>query len=279
MDQPESPEWSSGLRESHEQVAVLESVVHQQRARIEELEKLLKGYGCDTSSVAEDRPRKQVTFSPAKEDEPANDCCQQQADEEIQELRAIVDAQEAALLDQRQIIQNQSSLIDDLNTQMQKLLMAQQCENSKLAEESSQPMVQPHASEGLTGSMGNPLAGGSRRRLPVSTRSSSGAKIPLSARTHREHREELLAQKLRSERSPRDLPRPNSALGKSGAAPRAQSWTSGRASSAGTQQGRGISPGPSTAYQVISTTTTAATTTRKSCSTLPPTLPQLRREA
>mmetsp|Transcript_48960 Transcript_48960/g.151167 ORF Transcript_48960/g.151167 Transcript_48960/m.151167 type:complete len:326 (-) Transcript_48960:245-1222(-) len=128
----------------------LEGLLEQQRTRIAQLEALVETQGA-----------------------PSGDGSSPQ--EELQHLRAIIEAQESALNDQRQVITSQSSLIDELSSNVQLQMAGRQ-------REPATPRPAPHledpgwngadgaAAAAVPGSTAGPLAATSRcgaRRRPM----------------------------------------------------------------------------------------------------------------
>mmetsp|Transcript_41150 Transcript_41150/g.104757 ORF Transcript_41150/g.104757 Transcript_41150/m.104757 type:complete len:260 (-) Transcript_41150:87-866(-) len=227
------------------------------------------------------------------------------AAEEVEELRSILEAQEASLEEQKEVISSQSALIDDLNSHLQTLLAAPAPSEPSRPEpsrpEPPRPSAGPSAQAGAVGgraarpSLGGGAGSGEapaayaedpRRRRPVggppvAMRGVSGG--PASARTLREHpaMQKMVAQQSPGAEMPR--PRPNSALGQS--TPRSRSCTESRlladCGSAAVDGGRR----GSTRNQSPATMTAAATrgntgyAPRKVGGACPPSLPLLRQEA
>jgi len=107
------------IAQLEELVSQLEDVVGSQQTRIEQLQAKLVAQEASSNEVPE------VTGAACR----AND-------DELMELRAIVEAQEQALLDQKQIIAAQSSLIDELNTSLQEQIKLMSHERSRVSQSS-----------------------------------------------------------------------------------------------------------------------------------------------
>lgn len=262
----------------------LEGLLEQQRTRIAQLEALVETQGA-----------------------PSGDGSSPQ--EELQHLRAIIEAQESALNDQRQVITSQSSLIDELSSNVQLQMAGRQ-------REPATPRPAPHledpgwngadgaAAAAVPGSTAGPLAATSRcgaRRRPMDGASPppaaavrGGGAAALARRSHRE--QHLTQQKAfgghqhsQSLRAELPRPRPNSVLGgrtglgangtcggsgASGGTPRARSTTAERLTSrAGSPRAaaRGSSPRAGLRQQ--------GTVPRRAGGPVPPALPLLRQEA
>mmetsp|Transcript_137466 Transcript_137466/g.383360 ORF Transcript_137466/g.383360 Transcript_137466/m.383360 type:complete len:345 (-) Transcript_137466:155-1189(-) len=223
--------------------------------------------------------------------------------DEAQQLRAIVEAQEAALDDQRQIIASQSSLIDELNGHVQAHISGHQYESSTPRLGSLVDIPECTEMRGDGGPVAGPPAPGatsarsSQRRRPAeaSPPPAAPARSHATGLARRSHREQHLAQQKAfsmgsghlHQQGARELPRPrpNSVLGGrslggsggsssgSGGTPRARSTTTERLSSRGSspQPVRGSSPHASSRQQ--------PGMPRRAGGPVPPTLPLLRQEA
>lgn len=210
----------------------LETLVAQQRAIIEELE--LAQSASDLQSLKE----------------------------EVEQLRAIIEAQEEALADQKGIIANQSSLLDELSGQLTRATAMPACIEEEEDEvpspcdtgsrASNGPSSVPasmrashHAASGQRGSRptggptraGGPPGATDVARAGIDRRRAGAPSAAVSRNTgghsaQRSQREQLLAQKLLNRVGTSSAasvehvraPRPNSAgLGRNGTTPRARS--------------------------------------------------------
>lgn len=225
-------------------------------------------------------------------------------EEEKYKLMAIIEAQESALSDQRQVIASQSSLIDELGEHMQPRLSNRQREpatpRSSTAEE---PPTATGSGASAPGGAVGPSAGArgaarrrpndaasppapNRDRAPVgsmrgASNSFSGA---LTRRTHQLTQQKVLGAAAGPHQQPQvrtDLPRPrpNSVLGGrtgsggSGGTPRARSTTIERQSS------RGSSPPPVRGSSPSGAPRQPTMMPRRAGGPVPPALPLLRQEA
>jgi type II secretory pathway pseudopilin PulG len=263
-------------------VQELETLVAQQRLRIEELE--------------------------------ATDAATVQA--EVEQLRSIIEAQEEAMSDQKDIIASQSKLLDELSGHLAKQSNLGDTATSAISDDaeadgsrnspqaprtptggSSAPsLVGASAHHQTTGARVSRGSGGAGRSSAVAAPSCAdpssaaprrrqgpapagrGAGGMYSGANTRSQREQLLAQKLLNRVGtsstttvdPR-APRPNSALGRGGATPRARSWTERGSGSAPASSGRGPSP-------TRTPDSTQSSISKKSGGPLPPALPVLRQD-
>eukprot|EP00928_Gymnodinium_smaydae_P091108 TRINITY_DN74811_c0_g1_i1.p1 TRINITY_DN74811_c0_g1~~TRINITY_DN74811_c0_g1_i1.p1 ORF type:complete len:205 (+),score=27.31 TRINITY_DN74811_c0_g1_i1:36-650(+) len=154
---------------------------------------------------------------------------------EVCELRSIVDAQEEALNDQREIISNQSSLLDELNMHLQDSssgLHAGVEQEGEVIDSLDDGRSLPPGANTKHGVRAYPLPGPHRRTPPAQASDRRRRELPPngrgsaygvatgsnSARTSQLHREQLLAQRKLNRSAamsaPSDhirAPRPNSA--------------------------------------------------------------------
>lgn len=144
----------------------------------------------------------------------------QNSGDDLQELQAIIEAQEAALNDQRSVIASQSALIDELNGHLQEQLAAARAGVGSAGSGASPGGAS--AADGHGGTPITPAASEVQRRRSGASSNSSGAATArvgggVSVRTLRDHQPSLHKA---AQQSPRELPRPrpNSAFGTQGPA-------------------------------------------------------------
>jgi len=214
--------------------------------------------------------------------------------DEVQELHAIIEAQEEALNDQRQVIQTQSSLIDELNSHIQSQISGQQ---RGAGLHSCALAIIPEADPSEPPMPSTPLICGTRQAAAVCDaprRRAAEVAAPLTvvgARSlggSRSQRAQQLVQhkacaSTRLQQGLCDLPRPrpNSVLGGRApgghngnrGTPRARSTTMDRLTS------RGGSPPPMRSSSPRAAPRQEGRMPRRTGGPLPPSLPLLRQEA
>mmetsp|Transcript_74660 Transcript_74660/g.218837 ORF Transcript_74660/g.218837 Transcript_74660/m.218837 type:complete len:333 (+) Transcript_74660:70-1068(+) len=209
--------------------------------------------------------------------------------QEVLQLHALIEAQETAMDEQRQVIANQSSLIDELNGYVQSHLCGEAAtpRAGNLSDIPECAKARGAAGPGPAGPGGAAPIAAAARTAPRRKPNDAGSPPPPVARSQgaglsrRSLREQHLAQQ-REKDPPR--PRPNSVLGgrppggsagssANGSTPRARSTTADRLNSrcSSPQPARGSSPrGPVRQQSGIP---------RRAGGPVPPSLPLLRQEA
>mmetsp|Transcript_44952 Transcript_44952/g.106747 ORF Transcript_44952/g.106747 Transcript_44952/m.106747 type:complete len:299 (+) Transcript_44952:95-991(+) len=240
-----------------------------------------------------------VSAAPAKGVTACGNGAQVDPEEEVFQLRAIVEAQEAALVEQRQIIDSQSALISDLSVHLQPQLQQQAAplassrsatpSRGPMPVEAEQPILSSNAAAGRGPGRGagqvNAAAG---RNVPSVTRTGGAAVAQRSPRIE----QQLLAQKRiaraggaesQAQRPRAELPRPrpNSAFrNREGGVARSRSLTTDKDERGSTGGSTGESAHtPAGSRHSPSTTALPRKVASGDRGMLPPSLPLLRQEA